>query len=196
MELKAIDAASSSSASAASSSHNLTAAISFLASILGILYFSALLWVLNSSRINPRTLKKDYSRAVQHYAPFVYVFLVLNSLSEAACSFWLLFQYLRFGVPPFWSSKTGLLLIIVSSCWTTLTAGTFTILFMHPTWSTHSIASVGSQTIWVFLTLCLWIIGFAFLAHEIPSRYLNGSCAALSYCGQVRALFGLSLLEM
>ncbi|KAJ4477501.1 hypothetical protein J3R30DRAFT_226034 [Lentinula aciculospora] len=187
---------SSRSSGASNVSSNLTSIISFLATILGVCYLSMLLWVINLFRMRPRVFKKDYSRHLQRYAPFVYVFIVVNSLAEAACAFWLFIQYIHQQTFPSSSSRSALELIIFCSCWTMFTAGVFTILFMHPTWSTHPVASVGSQTIWVILTLCVWVAGATILACELPSQFLTGRCASVVYCSQVRALFGLCSISL
>ncbi|KAJ3793633.1 hypothetical protein GGU11DRAFT_383597 [Lentinula aff. detonsa] len=172
-------------------SSNLTSIISFLATIFGVLYFSTLLWVINLSRVQPRAFKRESSRHLQRYAPFVYVFIVINSLAEAACAFWLLVHYIHQQSFPSSSSRTALQLIIFCSCWTMSTAGVFTILFIHPTWSTHPLASVGTQVIWVILTLCVWVAGTTVLVCKLPTQFLDQNCISLAYCGQMRALFGL-----
>ncbi|KAH7871570.1 uncharacterized protein C8R40DRAFT_543322 [Lentinula edodes] len=195
-------------------SSNLTSIISFLATIVGVFYFSMLLWVVNLFRTQPRVFKRDYSRHLQRYAPcelcllfartaafscdlviiatsgVVYVFMVINSLVEAACASWLLVQYIHQQSFPDSPSRSALQLIIFCSCWTLFTAGFLTILFMHPTWSTHPVASVGSQTIWVIVTSGLWVAGVTILACELPAQ-----CISVAYCGQIRALFAFSLLE-
>ncbi|GAV99399.1 hypothetical protein LENED_000855 [Lentinula edodes] len=139
-----------------------------------------LLWVVNLFRTQPRVFKRDYSRHLQRYAPFVYVFM-------AACASWLLVQYIHQQSFPDSPSRSALQLIIFCSCWTLFTAGFLTILFMHPTWSTHPVASVGSQTIWVIVTSGLWVAGVTILACELPAQ-----CISVAYCGQIRALFALS----
>ncbi|KAJ3822351.1 hypothetical protein F5880DRAFT_691194 [Lentinula raphanica] len=195
-------------------SSNLTSVISFLTTILGVVYLLTLLWVINISRMQPRALKRDFSRHLQRYAPFVYIFIVLTSLVEvlslcrsyllildsfglfqAACAFWLLVQYVHQQSFPSSSSRSALHLVIFCSCWTLFTAGVSTILFIHPIWSTHPIASVGSQSVWVILTLCIWFTGTTVLACSLPSQFLDPTCDSLVYCGQMRVLFALSLLE-
>ncbi|KAJ3712006.1 hypothetical protein C8R42DRAFT_688010, partial [Lentinula raphanica] len=176
-------------------SSSLTSVISFLTTILGVVYLLTLLWVINISRMQPRVLKRDFSRHLQRYAPFVYMFIVLTSLVEAACAFWLLVQYVHQQSFPSSSSRSALHLVIFCSCWTLFTAGVSTILFIHPIWSTHPIASVGSQSVWVILTLCIWFTGTTVLACSLPSQFLDPTCDSLVYCGQMRVLFALSLLE-
>ncbi|KAJ3775613.1 hypothetical protein FB446DRAFT_724413 [Lentinula raphanica] len=176
-------------------SSSLTSVISFLTTILGVVYLLTLLWVINISRMQPRALKRDFSRHLQRYAPFVYIFIVLTSLVEAACAFWLLVQYVHQQSFPSSSSRSALHLVIFCSCWTLFTAGVSTILFIHPIWSTHPIASVGSQSVWVILTLCIWFTGTTVLACSLPSQFLDPTCDSLVYCGQMRVLFALSLLE-
>ncbi|KAJ3806939.1 hypothetical protein F5876DRAFT_49092 [Lentinula aff. lateritia] len=167
-------------------SSNLTSIVSFLATIVGVFYFSMLLWVVNLFRMQPRVFKRDYSQHLQLYAPFVYVFIVINSLVETACASWLLVQHIHQQTFPDSPSRSALQLIIFCSCWTLSTAGFLTIMFIHPTWSTHPVASVGSQTIWVIVTLGVWVAGATILACELPAQ-----CISVAYCDQIRALFGL-----
>lgn len=77
-----------------------------------------------------------------------------------------------------------------SASWTTLTAGAYSILFIHPTWSKHPLSSVGTQAIWVFVTLVLWIIGTGLLNGAVPSLLVRGQCYGIVYCGHIQSLFG------
>lgn len=219
-------------------SSNLTSIVSFLATIVGVFYFSMLLWVVNLFRMQPRVFKRDYSQHLQLYAPcelcllwarivfttsgVVYIFIVINSLVEVqmflsfifdllihtqtACASWLLVQHIHQQAYPDSPSRSALQLIMsvkystirplayaqselclrFCSCWTLFTAGFLTIMFIHPTWSTHPVASVGSQTIWVIVTLGVWVAGATILACELPAQ-----CISVAYCSQIRALFGL-----
>ncbi|KAF9065548.1 hypothetical protein BDP27DRAFT_1228789 [Rhodocollybia butyracea] len=167
----------------------LTSTVAFITTILGVLYLSAVLWCIQFSRMHPRAFKKESSRRLQRYAPLAYAFLVMISLVEAACSIWLLIQYHHQRLLPTLPTKPGLELIIFCSCWTVFTAGPYTILFIHPAWSTHSLASIGSQTIWIFLTLCLWVAGIALFTSELPAA-VHENCASVVYCGQIWVLFG------
>jgi len=78
-----------------------------------------------------------------------------------------------------------------SACWTVLTAGTYTLLFLHPTWSKHPASSIGAQAIWIFLSWLFWIVGSGILNSAVPSLLVKGSCSGVVYCGQIRALFGM-----
>lgn len=63
-------------------------------------------------------------------------------------------------------------------------------LFLHPIWSKHPVSSVGAQTLWVFVTWLIQVVGTALLNSAVPSLLLNGRCSSLVYCGQIQALFG------
>ena len=82
-----------------------------------------------------------------------------------------------------------------ASCWTSLTAGAYSVVFLHSAWSKHPIASIGAQAIWIFLTWLFWIVG-AGIVNTAASSFLlqRGKCGphGVVYCGQIRALFSAS----
>lgn len=80
-----------------------------------------------------------------------------------------------------------------ASCWTTLTAGAYSVAFLHSTWSRHPIASIGAQAIWIFVTWLFWIVGAGILNSAASSFLVNGAMCGpdgVVYCSQIRALFG------
>ena len=76
-----------------------------------------------------------------------------------------------------------------SSCWTTLVAGCYLILFLHPKLSEAPIVSIGAQGIWICLTWILWIVATAYLNTALPFITVYSQCTIV-YCGQLKALFG------
>jgi hypothetical protein len=80
-----------------------------------------------------------------------------------------------------------------AACWTSVTAATFTILFVHPKWTKHPICSIGAQSIWVLLTWTFWLASAAVLNHAMPQLFEIDACQHLVYCGHIRAIFGTSL---
>ena len=76
-----------------------------------------------------------------------------------------------------------------SGCWTTLVAGSYLFLFLHPKLSRMPITSVGIQGVWICLTWILWIAATAYLNAALPFVTVYSGCA-LVYCGQLKALFG------
>ena len=82
-----------------------------------------------------------------------------------------------------------------SASWTTVTAGACSILFVHPTWSTYPLSSLGTQSIWVFVTLMLWMVGAGLLNGAIPSLLVRGRCSGIVYCGHIQSLFGAQTLS-
>jgi len=77
-----------------------------------------------------------------------------------------------------------------AASWTTLTAGAYTLLFVHPTWSKHPVSSVGSQAIWTFITWLFWVVGSGILNGSVPNLLDRGTCGDVVYCAQIRGLFG------
>ncbi|KAF5363187.1 hypothetical protein D9758_008330 [Tetrapyrgos nigripes] len=57
------------------------------------------------------------------------------------------------------------------TCWTVLTAGAYSFLFVHPIWSKHPIASLGAQIIWIFITWLFWVIAASIINHSLPSVF-------------------------
>jgi len=132
---------------------------------------------------------------VQRYAPIVYIFVVCSSLVELALATWLLLQYRFHHNFPNTEARTGTILLLFSASWTAVTAGAYSILFVHPTWSRHPVSSVGAQAIWVFVTLVLWIVGAGLLNGAIPLVLVKGQCSGIVYCGQIQSLFAVSVIE-
>lgn len=71
-----------------------------------------------------------------------------------------------------------------------LTTTALLAIFLHPALSTHVIASLGSQAIWVFLTWCFWVACVATLGRALPLLTLHARCGGIVYCGQLQTLFG------
>jgi hypothetical protein len=77
-----------------------------------------------------------------------------------------------------------------TSTWTSLTAGAYTLLFLHPAWSKHPVASVGAQAIWVFITWIFWVAGASIVNKTVTSLVDEKVCGSVAYCAQIRGLFG------
>ncbi|TFK36688.1 hypothetical protein BDQ12DRAFT_609412 [Crucibulum laeve] len=172
-------------------SSTITSLLACITPMLGLMYLVALSWTYRYARRNPRPLNKTSGVRLQRFAPLVYVFLVLSSLAEVAIASWLLLQYRFHGNYPNVIALRGTRLVLFSACWTSLTAGAYTLLFLHPTWSKHPISSIGTQAIWVFATWVFWIAGAAVINASVPGLLVGGSCDGVIYCGQIRALFGM-----
>lgn len=80
-----------------------------------------------------------------------------------------------------------------ASCWTTMTAAAFSILFLHPAWSRHPISSIGSQGIWIVVSWVHWVVGAGLLNSAAPGVFGKRACGDVVYCGQIRALYGKSI---
>lgn len=177
-------------------STSLTTIIACTVPMLAIMYFGALFFTWRYSRQNPRFLNKESGIQVQRYGPVIYTFIVLGSFVEFSLSTWLLFQYLYLQNYPNKGTRDGVGMLLFSSCWTIVTAAFYSLLFIHPTWSQRPIASLGAQSIWVLLTWVFWMAGSGMLNHSLPSLLVRGSCHSVVYCGQIRTLFALSVLEI
>ncbi|CAA7269536.1 unnamed protein product [Cyclocybe aegerita] len=164
-----------------------------LTTMIALMYLVVLSWAYRAAQKRPRPLNKVSGVRLQKYAPIVYVFLVLSSLCEVALSSWLVLQYRFNDNYPKIKTRTGARLLLFASSWTTLTAGVYTLLFLHPTWSKHPISSIGAQAIWVLITLILWAVGAGIINASVPLVLEKGMCEGIVYCGQIRALFGAYL---
>jgi len=122
--------------------------------------------------------------------------MVFGGLAEIALATWLLLQYRFNHNYPNVTTRTGVRFVLFCAYWTTLTAGAYTLLFLHPVWSKRAVSSIGAQAIWIFLTWLFWITGAAIVNSGLPSLFARGHCAGLVYCAQIQALFALSVLEI
>ncbi|KAL0058298.1 hypothetical protein AAF712_015032 [Marasmius tenuissimus] len=141
-------------------------------------------------------MNKKSGTIVQRYAPFTYGFIVLNALSQIGISAWLLVQYHFFSNYPNNQTRVSVRMLLFCAAWTSVIAGTYTLLFMHPTWSGRPISSIGAQMIWVLLTWIFYVVGSTLLSNALPDLFLRGNCASLVYCHQIRALFALSIVQI
>jgi len=164
--------------------------------MLALIYFCALFWSFRHSQRHPRPLNKLSGVRLQRYGPVVYAFLVFGSLAETAVAAWLLLQYRFNNNYPSVATRTGIRFILFCACWTVMTAGAYTLLFLHPVWSKHAISSIGAQAIWIFMTWLFWIFGAAIVNSDLPGLLATGLCDGLVYCGQIQALFALAVLEI
>ncbi|KAL4260635.1 hypothetical protein AB1N83_008056 [Pleurotus pulmonarius] len=164
--------------------------------ILAILYLCAVCWSYRLLLRTPRPLNKAIGVKLQRYAPVVYGFLVFSSLAELGVSSWLLAQYRFNHNAPNDTIVTSLGLLIFCSCWTAITGGVFTVLFIHPVWSTTPWASLGVQGLWVISTWAFWVAGAAITNSALPALFSRGICYGLVYCKHIQTLFALSVLEL
>ncbi|KAK0236146.1 hypothetical protein EDD85DRAFT_839516 [Armillaria nabsnona] len=172
-----------------------TSIVACITAILFLLYMLSLIWSFHNSQKSPIPINKPSGRKIQSFAPLVYAFMVITALAEVATSSWLLVQYHIHDNYPNFLTRTGTIILLSSACWTCLTAGLFTLIFLHPTYRTHPVSSVGSQGLWLLMTWMLWISGAAVVNGAIPSLITKGSCLSIVYCGQLRTLFALAVLE-
>ncbi|KDR68593.1 hypothetical protein GALMADRAFT_256869 [Galerina marginata CBS 339.88] len=163
--------------------------------MIGLMYLAVLSWTYRYAQTNPRGLNKASGVRVQKYAPAVYVFLVLSSLMEVAFASWLILQYRFNNNYPNFEARNGVRLLLFASSWTALTAGAYTVLFIHPTWSRHPVSSVGAQAIWIFVTWLFWVVGAGLVNSAVPTLLGRGTCDAVAYCAQIRGLFGVAVVE-
>lgn len=181
-----------------SNAYTSTALTSILACampMMALIYLAGLSWVYRYSLENPRPINKVSGYRLQRFAPLFYIFLVLASLAEIAICTWLLCQYDVQHNYPNLGLRRGVIFLLFTSCWTLITAGVFSFLFVHPTWSRYPISSVGSQVLWIFVTWVLWIIGSGLVNAAVPSLFAKANCSNIVYCGQILALFALGVLE-
>ncbi|KII89721.1 hypothetical protein PLICRDRAFT_39865 [Plicaturopsis crispa FD-325 SS-3] len=187
-------------ATAASSGNHtsttLTAVLSAVTPLLALLYSCALYLVYRYGKKHPKPLNKTSGRRLQQYAPGVYALMVFSSLAEIAVASWLLLQFRLNDNSPNSSLRIGSRMLLFSACWTALTAGAYTFLFMHPIWSQHAISSIGAQATWVIVTWIFWIVGAAVLNGSQPHLFTEATCAELVYCGQIQTLVALGVVQI
>ena len=138
--------------------------------------------------------------------PYRSQFTQLLKINKISISAWTLVQYGYNRNYPSEGAKTGIGLVLFvvpvsqmivflltpsrfSSCWTTLVAGSYLFLFLHPRLSRTPIVSIGAQGVWVCLTWIMWIVAAAYLNASLPFTTVYSQCT-LVYCGQLKALFG------
>jgi len=172
-----------------------TSLVTCLTLMIALMYLVVLSWAYRYAQKNPRPINKTSGVWVQRYAPIVYAFLVLSSLMEVAFSSWLILQYRFNHNYPNVQTRDGARLLLFASSWTSLTAGAYTLLFGHPTWSKHPVSSVGAQAIWIFVTWLFWVVGAGIVNSSVPSLLDKGTCESVVYCAQIRGLFGVAVIE-
>ncbi|PPQ92587.1 hypothetical protein CVT25_007279 [Psilocybe cyanescens] len=176
-----------------------TSIIACLVPTLGLMYLALFSWTYQHAQMNPRPMNKTSGVRLQRYAPGAYVFLVLSGLMEVAFASWLILQYCFHANYPNTRARDGVRLLFRScrfaSSWTSLTAGAYSLLFLHPAWSRHPVSSVGAQAIWIFVTWLFWVIGAGVVNTSIPTLLDKGTCGGVVYCAQIRGLFGIAVFE-
>jgi len=145
---------------------------------------------------HPRDFKTKSGQRLQYYCPVFYASLVFSSLAEISLASWLLLEYRYNSNSPNSTTESGIQVILFSACWTAVTAGLYTCLFLHPNWYRHPVASIGAQAIWLLGTWTPWVSGTSVLNTAIPSLFVGGTCVTVIYCRQLQTLFAFSVLEI
>ncbi|KAF8072194.1 hypothetical protein FPV67DRAFT_925640 [Lyophyllum atratum] len=182
--------------SRASYSSTLSTLIAIGSALFFATYLCAFFMTYRHARSNPRGLNKPSGVRLQRYAPAFYLFIVMSSLIEISLASWLLIQDAYFHNSPNTQTRTAAILLLFSACSTSLTGGAYSMLFLHPRWAEHPVASIGAQSIWVFLTWLVWIVGAGLLNGALPDLLVKARCNSLVYCGQIRGLFAIAVIEV
>ncbi|KAF9037690.1 hypothetical protein BJ165DRAFT_569011 [Panaeolus papilionaceus] len=172
-----------------------TSLIACVTPMIALMYMFVLSWTYRYAQSNPRPLNKSSSLKIQRYAPAAYIFLVLSGLAEVAIASWLILQYRFNRNYPNIETSTSARLLLFASSWTVLTGGAYSLLFLHPTWSKRPISSIGAQAIWIFVTWLFWVVGAGLVNRALPTLVDQAACSQIVYCGQIRALFGVAIME-
>ncbi|CAL1717328.1 unnamed protein product [Somion occarium] len=159
-------------------------------------YSVALYFLYRYSEHHPKDLNKVPGVKFQKFIPLVYVFLISSCLVEASISMWLLAQYAHTRSFPNVGTRDGIRLSLFTAIWTLLCSTAYLVLFAHPALSNHPVASIGSQALWTLATWCFWVACVAVLNQSLPLADADDPCAGAVYCGQVRADFGVAIIEM
>ncbi|KAI9570625.1 hypothetical protein HD554DRAFT_2083616 [Boletus coccyginus] len=174
----------------------ISSVIAAVTPMLALIYFCPLYLLYRHSKRHPRTLNKVSGLRIQQYGPLIYIFLLFSSLAEVADATWLLLQYKYNNNAPDSMTRTGVRFLLFAGCWTTVTSGTYTLFFLDPLWSRRPVASIGTQAVWVLVTWVFWVAGTGVLNKSLPSLFMDDSCVGVVYCGQLQALFALSMLQI
>ncbi|KAG9315166.1 hypothetical protein JVU11DRAFT_4291 [Chiua virens] len=174
----------------------ISSVIAAVTPMLALIYFCPLYLLYRHSKRHPRTLNKVSGVRIQQYGPLIYIFLLFTSLAQVADATWLLLQYKYNNNAPDLTTRTGVRFLLFAGCWTTVTSGTYTLFFLDPLWSRRPIASIGTQAVWILVTWVFWVAGTGVLNKSLPSLFMRDSCQAIVYCGQLQALFALSIIEI
>ncbi|EGO24249.1 hypothetical protein SERLADRAFT_369483 [Serpula lacrymans var. lacrymans S7.9] len=140
--------------------------IAVVAPMFALIYFCPLYLLYRHSKRHPRPINKVSGARLQQYGPGM-------KINKCSSALWLLLQYRFNDNQPSPMTRNGIRLLLVASCWTTVTAGTYTLFFLDPLWSKHPIASIGAQAIWVLITWTFWIAGAALLSESILTLTLG-----------------------
>ncbi|KAF8972249.1 hypothetical protein BDZ97DRAFT_1018524 [Flammula alnicola] len=167
-------------------SSTITTLIACITPMIALMYLFFLSWTYQYARKNPRPLNKASGLWLQKYAPAVYVFLVLSSLTEVAFASWLVLQYRFNHNYPNVEFRSGTRLLLFASSWTSFTAGAYTLLFLHPRWSKHPVSSIGAQAIWIFVTWLFWVVGAGIVNTSVSAILDKDACRTVAYCAQIR----------
>ncbi|KAH6913475.1 hypothetical protein BKA70DRAFT_1097160 [Coprinopsis sp. MPI-PUGE-AT-0042] len=166
--------------------------------MIGLTYLVALSCVYKHACGQPKALNKVSGVWIVRWAPFAYVLLVIISLCEIAMSSWLLLQYRFHHNHPNGSALLAIRFLMFPACWTSLTSATYSILFLHPSYSKHPLSSIGAQSVWIFLTWIFWVVGAGMLNAAVPRALmdLKEGCVGVVYCEQIRGVFGELSLDL
>ncbi|KAJ7196849.1 hypothetical protein GGX14DRAFT_504672, partial [Mycena pura] len=170
----------------------LTSILACLIPALAFAYVAGVFWTLNYANRRKAPLGILMSQGSHRYAPIAYSFLVISGLVIIAIPAWVLLQYSVHHNYPNVDTRTAMRLGLFTACWTSVTAATFTILFVHPTWSRHPISSIGTQSIWILLTWAFWIASAAVLNSALPQLFNKDVCQQVVYCHHIQAIFSAS----
>ncbi|KAK7682521.1 hypothetical protein QCA50_014321 [Cerrena zonata] len=163
---------------------------------LSMAYSVALYFLYRYAQRHPKALNKVASVNLQKYFPLIYVFFIAVNIAEMSDSMWLLAQYGHTRSSPSLGIRDGVRLSLFSAIWTLLSSTAYLILWAHPTLSSHPIASLGSQAIWMFCTWVFWVACVAVMNQHLSLVQLDSPCAGAVYCGQLQADIGIAIIEM
>ncbi|KLO15228.1 hypothetical protein SCHPADRAFT_902511 [Schizopora paradoxa] len=171
-----------------------TAAVITCVIFITLLFFVYILLALyETTRENPKVVTESTVR-VQRIAPLIHCFVMALGLAEGGLCTWILVED-HFFNEFFWNTelRSAVQLLLFDACWTFFTVAAQMVMFLHPTWSKSTIASVGSQCIWAFVTWIFWTAGAATIDNAAPTL-LSGDCKLFGHCHHLRAMFALAVV--
>ncbi|KAL4249334.1 hypothetical protein ABKN59_007011 [Abortiporus biennis] len=177
-------------------SKGITVAVSVSILLIGIAYCIGIYFLYQYVQKNPKALNRQSSLLVFQCTLVAYISLALFNFMELASTVWLLAQYHHVELYPTDGTLTGIQLSLFSSCWTIIFSTLYAILLGHPILSSHPLASIGSQAVWLLTTWCLWVASLAILNRDLGVLDLHADCSGVLFCGQLRAVAAFALIDI
>ncbi|EMD31486.1 hypothetical protein CERSUDRAFT_100342 [Gelatoporia subvermispora B] len=170
--------------------------------ILGLVVIAtyiAIIWYLSREveRYRQRSKKKKRTKKLRQWTTWVCMYLGTPVDEAQMCiSAWLIAQFNHTTIYPNVGTRSGIRLILWASCWTFVTSTVFVVVLVHPHFRRHRLTEAGPHMVWLMQTWAYWVASVATLNRALPLMDVRTTCAGSVYCGPLRAVFLLAMMEM